>query len=603
MPARHHLWSSDHTAVRPAPVRREAIRTGSASTSNDQQGSERVPLLVPLLSDRDDAVLRVMAVVWLISVAVFWGWWLQPGHWVSIPGMLFNSTLLAWPSGLTAFLFVYALRASRPNPLVYAPDSLRVAMVVTKAPSEPWPLVRTTLEAMLRQDTDREYSVWLADERPDAETVEWCDANNVRVSSRLGIEDYHRQGWPRRTKSKEGNLAYFYDNFGYELYDVVAQFDADHVPTPTYLEMILRPFAADQVGYVAAPSICDSNVKTGWTVTARLYKEATLHGVLQAGCNNGFAPVCIGSHYAVRTAALKSIGGIGPELAEDYSTSFLLNSAGWTGVFAIDAEAHGDGPESYGEMITQELQWSRSLATVATRHTRGKWKTIPFGARLRLGFALSFYPLFGLQLLVGTAFPIVALALGKPWVSVGLIDFWVHVLPASLVAQVAVAFLRRKKFLRPVDARLTSWEVMLFAISRWPWILWGSMQGAWVGLRKRDVAFKITPKGDSGAKVLPLRYIVPMLVLAAAPAMAIAFLPGGAAAGYRVLCAISSLTYLTVTIAIITLHNRDNRRRREVSGSARPSWRERLPLGLAAAIATGCTVIFVVGLLVITFGE
>ena len=43
---------------------------------------------------------------------------------------------------------------------------------------------------------------------------------------------------------------------------------------------------------------------------------------------HGLAPSCIGSHYAVRTHALKTIGGIGPELAEDFSTSFLLTSAG-----------------------------------------------------------------------------------------------------------------------------------------------------------------------------------------------------------------------------------------------------------------------------------
>jgi cellulose synthase (UDP-forming) len=548
-------------------------------------------------------VLRIMTVTWLVTLALFWSWWLQPGHWVSVSGMVFNSTLLAWPSGLTAFLFFYSLRATRPNPLLRAPDFLRVALVVTKAPSEPFAVVRRTLEAMLTQDTDREYAVWLADERPDAETMAWCAANGVQVSSRFGVEDYHRSSWPRRTRSKEGNLAYFYDMYGYDLYDVVAQFDADHVPTPSYLERILTPFLDESVGYVAAPSICDANVKLGWTVTARLYKEATLHGVLQAGCNGGLAPVCIGSHYAVRTAALRSIGGIGPELAEDYSTSFMMNSAGWTGMFAIDAVAHGDGPESFGEMITQELQWSRSLATVAARYTRGRWGTIPWRARLRLGFALTFYPLFGLQLLVGTAFPIIALAIGRPWVSVGLIDFWSHVLPASIVAQVTVAFLRRRQFLRPVDARLTSWEVVLFAMSRWPWILWGSLQGAWVGLRGRDIAFKVTPKGDAGAKVLPLRYIVPMLVLALAPAIAIATLNGGSAAGYRILCCFSILTYLTASSAIIVLHDRDNRRRRRASGSARPPLRARLSFGGSAALATAATTLAVAGLLIRYLGS
>ena len=554
------------------------------------------PVLTPLLNDRDDLRLRIMTMAWLLCLAFFWSWWLQPDHWVSSAGMLFNSTLLAWPTGLTALLFFYALRATRPNPELHVPASTRVAMVVTKAPSEPWSVVQRTLVAMLNQDTDRAYDVWLADERPDDETIDWCAAHDVRISTRFGSPEYHRSDWPRRTKCKEGNLAYFYDHYGYELYDVVAQFDADHVPTSTYLEHILRPFAAEGVGYVAAPSICDANTELGWTVTARLYKEATLHGLLQAGCNGGFAPVCIGSHYAVRTAALKSVGGIGPELAEDYSTSFRMNSAGWSGVFAIDAVAHGDGPESFGEMMTQELQWARSLAVFATRYSRGGWRTIPWAARLRLGFALMFYPLFGLQLLIGTAFPILALALGKPWVRVGLLDFWVHLLPASVLAQVTVAFVRRKRLLRPVDARLASWEVMLFAIARWPWILWGSVQGAWSGLRKRDVTFKVTPKGDAGAKVLPLRYIAPMLGLALAPAIALVTLDGGSAAGYRILCGVSIATYLGVPIAIVMLHLKDNRRRRAAAG-VRPRRRDWLRLGGAALLATSTTVLIVLGLL------
>jgi hypothetical protein len=219
---------------------------------------------------------------------------------------------------------------------------------------------------------------------------------------------------------------------------------------------------------------------------------------------------------------------------------------------------------------------------------------------LRLGFALIFYPLFGLQILVGTIFPIIALAIGRPWVAVGLVDFWVHVLPAGLVAQFTVAFIRRKQFLRPVNARLASWEVMLFAISRWPWILWGSVQGAYAGLRKRDIAFKITPKGDAAAKVLPLRYVVPMLLLALAPSIAINRLTGGAASGYRILCAFSVVTYLAVPIAIVALHHRDNRRRRASTASPRPSWRQSLPLGGSATLATAATVLAVAGLFVHT---
>src|SRR5262249_39745257 len=150
---------------------------------------------------------------------------------------------------------------------------LRVAFVVTRAPSEEWSLARTTLTAMRGQRFPREYDVWLCDEDPTDEILRWCRVNGVRVSTRRGVEDYHRVSWPRRTRCKEGNLTYFYDNWGYDNYDVVAQLDCDHVPSPTYLSETVRPFADPAIGYVAAPSVCDANAAGSWAARGRLHRH------------------------------------------------------------------------------------------------------------------------------------------------------------------------------------------------------------------------------------------------------------------------------------------------------------------------------------------
>jgi cellulose synthase/poly-beta-1,6-N-acetylglucosamine synthase-like glycosyltransferase len=189
------------------------------------------------------------------------------------------------------------------------------------------------------------------------------------ISSRRGCAAYHRAEWPRRTRCKEGNLAYFYDHYGYRLYDFVVQLDADHVPDATYLDEMLRPFVDPAVGYVSAPSICDQNTAASWSARSRLYAEGMLHGGLQVGYNGGLAPLCFGSHYAVRTKALREIGGLGPELAEDHSTTLLMNAHGWGGVHAVNAIAHGDGPETFADLATQEFQWSRSLTTILLRYS------------------------------------------------------------------------------------------------------------------------------------------------------------------------------------------------------------------------------------------
>ena len=124
------------------------------------------------------------------------------------------------------------------------------------------------------------------------------------------------------------SFSLFNDHYGYDNYDFVVQMDIDHTPSTGYLKAMLQPFWNSRVGYVTAPSICDSNARESWVARGRLFLESTLHGTLQAGYNGGWVPMCIGSHYAVRTKALKEIGGLGPELAEDHSTTLLMNAGG-----------------------------------------------------------------------------------------------------------------------------------------------------------------------------------------------------------------------------------------------------------------------------------
>ena len=304
--------------------------------------------------------------VGVLATLYFWVWWLQPKHNIGTVWFVLNSIALGWATLIPLYLLSLYIRGRVSGGQV-APPGGRVAMVVTKAPSEPWIVVRQTLEAMLAQDYP--HDTWLADEDPACETIAWCKAHGVRVSTRKGVAAYHRTTWPRRTRCKEGNLAYFYDHYGYDLYDFVVQMDADHVPSCGYLREMLKPFSNPLVGYVSAPSICDKNAAKNWSARGRLYVEATVHGLLQAAYSNGWAPLCIGSHYAVRTRALREIGGLGPELAEDHSTTLMMNAHGWRGVHAFNAIAHGDGPSTFRDLITQEFQWSRSLMTIFLQHT------------------------------------------------------------------------------------------------------------------------------------------------------------------------------------------------------------------------------------------
>lgn len=550
------------------------------------------PLLVPLLGFREELALRAMVLVGVASAAWFWTWWLGEGHGSWSPTTTIVTFLFAWLSVLTLYFLFFVTRMTRPNPAL-PPPRLRTAMVVTKAPSEPWAMVEKTLEAMLGQSFPHPYDVWLADEQPSEYALRWCLAHGVKISTRFGVEEYHRETWPRRTKCKEGNLAWFYDTVGYDRYDVVSQLDADHVPAPDYLAAIVRPFRDPAVGYVSAPSICDANADVGWTVRGRLYREATLHGPVQAGSNQGYGPVCIGSHYAVRTAALLEVGGLGPELAEDFTTTLWLQSGGWTGVFNVDAIAHGDGPESLAEMMTQEVQWARSLGTVLVRYAPEKLKTVPLRARIRLGFALFFYPMQGIALALAAVLPTAGVVFSTSWGDTSLAAFYGHLWPMSLTGITITAYLRRKQLLRPSDAKLWSWELMVFQLIRWPWAMLGAFQGMWVGLQGRERAFKVTPKGERGLKPLPLSFLIPSLALGAVPAwVALATIKPGPAIGLLMLAMSQALVYLVVVTVATGLHVGANANTVVGAGGHSAATLRR---GLTAE-AGGQTVIFTLGI-------
>lgn len=528
------------------------------------------PYTVDVMTRRQKLVFRSFSVLWLLSFVSFWHWWLQESHVVTVSGLVVNSILLAWVTGQIGWYLYFVNRMKMPNPESALPMG-RIAMIVTKAPSEPWPVVRETLEAMLHQEYDAHYDVWLADEDVSEETRGWCAAHGVQVSCRKGVPGYHNQNWPGRTRCKEGNLKYFYDRVGYAAYDYVVQLDADHVPEAGYLREMIRPFGDPRVGYVAAPSICDKNAATSWAARARLYAEGPVHGALQAGYSNGFAPLCIGSHYAVRTHALQLAGGLGPELAEDHSTTLMLNAAGWRGAFALQAIAHGDGPTSIADLLTQEFQWSRSLVNILLSVSPRYWRKLPAHLKLQFGFVQLLYVFISLAMVCGHALPLIGLVRGTPWVNVNLLDFYMHGLGMTLTTTLIGEWLRQQGWFRPHTAKLISWEVVLFQFVKWPWVLLGVCYAVGDSLLKREFAFKVTPKGATGARPLASRVLAPYTALAIIEAgVAVLVKDAGQAGGYYYLAIVYSMTYVAVLAAIIGLHVHEQEPRRRLPFVMRP---------------------------------
>ncbi len=533
------ITAPHHRAVGPAP---QQGRGGGWTAS--------------IFTRRQKTIYLFLCALWAVTVIWFWNWWLKPEHFVGWPEFLFATIPLAWIHGLQLFFVVVLLQASRTAAPAPVPGQWRVAMVVTKTPSEPFEVIRATLTAMLAQDYP--HDTWLADEDPTEETRDWCARNGVKISSRKGVADYHRPTWPRRTRCKEGNLAYFYDHWGYRDYDIVAQLDADHVPQPGYLREMVRPFADPAVGYVSAPSICASNAAESWAARTRLHTEAAFHGLFQTGYTRAFAPMCIGSHYAVRTKALQQVGGLGPELAEDHSTSLLMNAGGWRGVHAIDAIAIGDGPANVADMVTQEFQWSRSLLTLLLQHSGNYLARLPLRLKFLFVFCQLWYPLFAMTSAMLYLAPVMALGFDLRYANVTYPAFVLHAAPAVIVLTLIAFRIRHDGFFRPHDAPVLSWEKALFLALQWPWVFWGCAMAIRDKLTGTFVDFRITPKGAAAQQTLPLKILAVYTLLALGATLPVLFSDELAnARGFLLLALLNAVLYSALVVVIVWRHLKD----------------------------------------------
>jgi cellulose synthase (UDP-forming) len=276
---------------------------------------------------------------------------------------------------------------------------------------------------------------------------------------------------------------------------------------------------------------------------------------LQAGYSNGFAPLCIGSHYAVRTRALQEIGGLGPELAEDHSTTLMMNGHGWRGAHALDAFAFGEGPPTLVDCITQEFQWSRSLVVVMLTLMPKYWNRLSWPLRLQFLFSQLWYPIYGGTMLVGLTLPLIAILTKEPWVRVNYVEFLLHALPVTCLSLAIVEFLKRHNWLRPIDAPVLCWEAALFQIVRWPWAVYGSLMGVILVVRRCSVVFRVTPKGAAHPVSLNWCVLFPYIAV-----VVLSFLPAllmkdaGAADGYYFFLVLSQILYVVTLLSIVLIH-------------------------------------------------
>jgi len=182
-----------------------------------------------------------------------------------------------------------------------------------------------------------------------------------------------------------------------------------------------------------------------------------------------------------------------------------------------------------------------------------------------------------LAMAVSFLFPILALSFNITFVNVGYPAFLVHVLPTTFVLVALASQWRSYGVYRPVDAKLLSWEAIIFVFARWPWMLLGSAMAVRDWLTGGYVDFRVTPKGGDSVAPLPARVLLPYTVLSLLSALPAIFVSNaGEASGFYIFAIVNAVTYAVVFAVAVIWHALENPVRRAGWG-LRPS--------LAAAVA------------------
>ncbi len=348
----------------------------------------------------------IVALNVLVSI-VFLTWLAWPSHWPkweTTTGMVGSVVVVGLMLGLEiirlaqcATLMFFASRAKDPIPM-HPNRHFRVAVLTTIVPGkEPFELVFATLLEMLKIRHNGVMDVWLLDEGNDPYIKAVCEANGINHFSRKDRPEYNTKKGAFKAKTKHGNHNAWRAEYE-DRYDLVAQMDPDHIPSPDFLERSVGYFNDPDVAFVVAPQVY-GNIAENWIAHGAAFLAYIFHAVIQRGGNGLSAPLLIGTNHVYRVLAFKQIGGYQDSIIEDHLTSMKLFATRnwltnnyWKGVYTPDILAVGEGPQSFTDWNNQQKRWAYGIWEIIFGHSPELFGKMATSQRLSFAMLQMFYP-------------------------------------------------------------------------------------------------------------------------------------------------------------------------------------------------------------------
>ncbi len=309
-------------------------------------------------------------------------------------GLLLYAETYAFVGLLTGYFQSAILRRHRPPALVGPESSWPSVDIFVPTYNEPVDVLRATVAGALRVDYPHK-TVWLLDDGKRPEMAELAASLGCRYLTR-----------PDNSHAKAGNLNHALKQSSGEL---VAIFDADHVPTRIFLRATVGFFQKNpRLALVQTPHHFyndDPFVRNLRLGAAMPPEQHLFYHLVQLGNDFWNSAFFCGSCAVLRRSALVEVGGIAVEtVTEDAHTSLKLHARQWDSLYLDIPLAAGLATESYSQHIGQRIRWARGMAQIFRLDNPLTKRGLSLAQRINY-FSASFHFFFGLSRLIFVLIP------------------------------------------------------------------------------------------------------------------------------------------------------------------------------------------------------
>ncbi|MGW0082472.1 glycosyltransferase [Streptomyces sp. NPDC003393] len=171
-------------------------------------------------------------------------------------------------------------------------------------------------------------------------------------------------------------------------HDLIVMMDGDTVFEPSTVGELVQPFGDPRVGAVAGNAkVGNRNSLIGaWQhieYVMGFNLDRRMYDIMRC------MPTIPGAVGAFRRSALEQVGGMSDDtLAEDTDITMALHRAGWRVVYAENARAWTEAPESVQQLWSQRYRWSYGTMQAIWKHRRALLDRGPSGRFGRVGLPL-----------------------------------------------------------------------------------------------------------------------------------------------------------------------------------------------------------------------